>query len=91
MQRCEETFENYCTVTQSVKKGIEVRVKVQRQIESEKETSVTILDRQGLTEASCECYQLVRTRVAFHLPKHTSDIVGVPVIGTVHYGRYALV
>jgi CRP-like cAMP-binding protein len=30
---------------------------------------VTILDRQGLTEASCECYRLVRTRVAFHLPK----------------------
>jgi CRP-like cAMP-binding protein len=30
---------------------------------------VTILDRQGLIEASCECYQLVRTRVAFHLPK----------------------
>ena len=30
---------------------------------------VTILDRQGLTEASCECYQMVRTRVAFHLPK----------------------
>jgi CRP-like cAMP-binding protein len=30
---------------------------------------VTILDRQGLAEASCECYQLVRTRVAFHLPK----------------------
>lgn len=30
---------------------------------------VTLLDRQGLTEASCECYQLVRTRVAFHLPK----------------------
>ena len=30
---------------------------------------VTILDRQGLMEASCECYQLVRTRVAFHLPK----------------------
>jgi CRP-like cAMP-binding protein len=30
---------------------------------------VTILDRQGLVEASCECYQLVRTRVAFHLPK----------------------
>jgi CRP-like cAMP-binding protein len=30
---------------------------------------VTILDRQGLTKASCECYQLVRTRVAFHLPK----------------------
>ena len=30
---------------------------------------VTILDRQGLGEASCECYQLVRARVAFHLPK----------------------
>jgi CRP-like cAMP-binding protein len=30
---------------------------------------VTILDRQGLVEASCECYQLVRMRVASHLPK----------------------
>ncbi|MEO6779595.1 MAG: Crp/Fnr family transcriptional regulator [Bradyrhizobium sp.] len=30
---------------------------------------VTILDRHGLTEASCECYRLVRARVAFHLPK----------------------
>jgi CRP-like cAMP-binding protein len=30
---------------------------------------VTILDRQGLVEQSCECYQLVRERVAFHLPK----------------------
>jgi hypothetical protein len=30
---------------------------------------VTIRDRQGLTEASCECYKLVRARVAFHLPK----------------------
>ena len=30
---------------------------------------VTILDRQALTEASCECYQLVRARTAFHLPK----------------------
>jgi CRP-like cAMP-binding protein len=30
---------------------------------------ITILDRQGLTEASCECYQLVRSRLAFHLPK----------------------
>jgi CRP-like cAMP-binding protein len=30
---------------------------------------VTILDRQGLVAASCECYQMVRTRVAFHLPK----------------------
>jgi len=30
---------------------------------------ITILDRHGLTEASCECYQLVRSRLAFHLPK----------------------
>ena len=30
---------------------------------------VTILDRQGLTKTSCECYQLVRMRLAFHLPK----------------------
>jgi CRP-like cAMP-binding protein len=30
---------------------------------------VTILYRQGLIEATCECYQLVRSRVAFHLPK----------------------
>src|SRR5580700_4267055 len=30
---------------------------------------VTILDRQGLNEESCECYQLVKARVAFHLPK----------------------
>src|SRR3984893_778011 len=30
---------------------------------------VTILDRPGCTKASCECYQLVRTRLAFHLPK----------------------
>jgi CRP-like cAMP-binding protein len=30
---------------------------------------ITITDRQGLIEASCECYQLVRARVAAHLPK----------------------
>jgi CRP-like cAMP-binding protein len=30
---------------------------------------VTIRDRRGLMQASCECYQLVRTRLAFHLPK----------------------
>ena len=30
---------------------------------------VTILDRRGLKKASCECYQLVRDRIAFHLPK----------------------
>jgi CRP-like cAMP-binding protein len=30
---------------------------------------VTILDRHGLVAESCECYQLVRTRIASHLPK----------------------
>ena len=30
---------------------------------------VTILDRKGLKAASCECYQLVRIRLSFHLPK----------------------
>jgi len=30
---------------------------------------VTILDRQGPIKASCECYQLVRERVASHLPQ----------------------
>jgi CRP-like cAMP-binding protein len=30
---------------------------------------ITILDRKGLTKASCECYQLVRERMALHLPK----------------------
>jgi CRP-like cAMP-binding protein len=30
---------------------------------------VTIVDRQGLIEASCECYQLVRARLSLHLPK----------------------
>jgi CRP-like cAMP-binding protein len=30
---------------------------------------VTIRDRQGLLKASCECYQLVRERIAYHLPK----------------------
>src|SRR5262249_54162947 len=30
---------------------------------------VTIRNRQGLTKVSCECYQLVRQRMAYHLPK----------------------
>jgi CRP-like cAMP-binding protein len=30
---------------------------------------VTILDRQALMRASCECYQLVRARLSAHLPK----------------------
>jgi CRP-like cAMP-binding protein len=30
---------------------------------------LTILDRQGLLGVSCECYQLLRNRIASHLPK----------------------
>jgi CRP-like cAMP-binding protein len=30
---------------------------------------ITLLDRDGLKQASCECYQLVRERIASHLPK----------------------
>jgi CRP-like cAMP-binding protein len=30
---------------------------------------VAILNRNGLMKESCECYQLVRRRIAFHLPK----------------------
>jgi CRP-like cAMP-binding protein len=30
---------------------------------------VTILNRPGLMAASCECYQLARSRTAYHLPK----------------------
>ncbi len=30
---------------------------------------VTVLNRKGLTKASCECYQLVRERITFYLPK----------------------
>jgi CRP-like cAMP-binding protein len=30
---------------------------------------VTVLDRKRLMGAACECYQLVRTRIAHHLPK----------------------
>jgi len=30
---------------------------------------VTILNRDGLMKEACECYELVRARVAYHLPK----------------------
>jgi CRP-like cAMP-binding protein len=30
---------------------------------------ITVVDRHGLLKASCECYQLVRERMAFHLPR----------------------
>jgi len=34
---------------------------------------VVILDRAGLIKASCECYQVVRSRIAQHLPKTYPD------------------
>src|SRR5215510_13944780 len=34
---------------------------------------VVILDRAGLIKASCECYQVVRSRIAQHLPKTFPD------------------
>jgi CRP-like cAMP-binding protein len=30
---------------------------------------IAVLDRQGLLQVSCECYQMVCRRIAFHLPK----------------------
>jgi len=40
---------------------------------------VTILDRPGLTKASCECYQLVRSRIALHLPKTYEEKSQLPL------------
>jgi hypothetical protein len=45
---------------------------------------VTILNRKALVAASCECYGLVRKRVALHLPK-TSRKVILLRNGNVHY------
>ena len=39
---------------------------------------VTILDRHGLEEASCECYRLVRMRIASHLPKTYPQEIDLP-------------
>jgi CRP-like cAMP-binding protein len=36
---------------------------------------VTIIDRQGLIKASCECYQLVRERIASHLPQTYAGVI----------------
>ena len=41
---------------------------------------VTILNRQGLSKASCECYQLVRMRTAHNLPKSYPDEMNFPLI-----------
>jgi hypothetical protein len=39
MQRCEDVFQNHCTVTSSVKRGIDVQVKVDWKIDSEQNKS----------------------------------------------------
>ena len=39
---------------------------------------ITIRDRKGLMEASCECYQLVRQRITFHLPKTYTIVLARP-------------
>jgi CRP-like cAMP-binding protein len=39
---------------------------------------IMIRDRKGLTEASCECYQLVRQRITFHLPKTYTIVLARP-------------
>jgi CRP-like cAMP-binding protein len=40
---------------------------------------VKILNRQGLSGASCECYQLVRMRIAHHLPKTYPEKMNFPL------------
>jgi uncharacterized OsmC-like protein len=37
MQRCADVFENHCTVTQSVRRGVDVRVQVEYQIDAPSE------------------------------------------------------
>ena len=39
MQRCEDVFQNHCTVTSSVKRGVDVQVKVDWKIDSEQKKS----------------------------------------------------
>jgi CRP-like cAMP-binding protein len=36
---------------------------------------IIIRDREGLMGASCECYQLVRERIIFHLPKTYANVL----------------
>jgi hypothetical protein len=52
---------------------------------------ITILDRQGLVGASCEYYQLVRARVAFHLPKTTTVRLCIEQIQLVIWRRIVVV
>jgi CRP-like cAMP-binding protein len=39
---------------------------------------ITILDRRGLIKTSCECYLLIRDRVASHLPRSYVDAAVIP-------------
>jgi uncharacterized OsmC-like protein len=40
MQRCADVFENHCTVTQSVRQGVDVRVQVEYEIDARTEQHV---------------------------------------------------
>jgi DNA-binding MarR family transcriptional regulator len=46
---------------------------------------VTILDRKGLTKASCECYQLVRNAPRFSSSQNIHIESGSPPFGNIHY------
>jgi CRP-like cAMP-binding protein len=39
---------------------------------------ITIRNRKGLMAASCECYQLVRQRITYHLPKTYAIVLARP-------------
>jgi hypothetical protein len=39
---------------------------------------IMIRDPKGLMGASCECYQLVRKRITFHLPKTYASVLACP-------------
>ena len=41
---------------------------------------VTLLDRKGLTAAFGECYQLVRARLAFHIPIRVGNALAAPSV-----------
>ena len=51
---------------------------------------ITILDRRGLTAASCECYQLVQGAPRFSPSQNIRVILSLPSYGNVHYRQYTL-
>ena len=51
---------------------------------------VTILDRQGLTEESCECYQLVRTALSFSPSQDIFKKMNSRRVCHLHYRQYVI-